>query len=724
MFSTRMKLPVTTAVGVSLLLAAATAFGQEQVLAEVGAAGSTENGDQGIVIPDFTDDDPVNDYADWVVAASDRDFRGFAISATGTALVLDGTVIREFAASGAEKTNAGFPVDCTALEFDVPKGNGTQKTSLSDCGAFTPLNDGTIRIAGQIKRAGFVMIGYTPDTGDVTLKASGTPPSITDMDGDESDEAGSRKGSGYWAVGERKKVVFFPLADEQAFEVVATLNGTQLDGITPFGVGRVIVALTTGELRAVDSGTGASVHLAPLPVCGGKKDPQKFSVRGDPSGTLFVGNLGCREIRLLDGNGQLIQDAELSNPLVLDNPQDFLVQSLDWQSGQGGDFVDCQGANIQLGCEFGAQEDQAVMWSVENITGTDTTFRMFQFVDLVDCRWSSEGISADAACPVINCNTLSDGMCVDPAKELQVLDLAPLLIRADKTGAFEQQAFGDETPPVMAIPAYMRGEECFPSSSDPTDCLDNGYRFHSFFAITDAVFTGNFSADYQIDEFRAAGVSEDPCVIPDPETSVQDINETANLIVYSSDTFDTVSSAEAGRGAVVINDACNGQAAGIRWSAQTVGLELHDEGADAYVHHASRMMQELKQAGDELLCSPFADPDGGPDLGPLLEPSGPDCSAIAKELQQMEDKLATCFGTLYFPQDGSSAENCNAFFTKVQNLQNALDATAWPDPNDPSNLDVLRPNYEGEFRARLASLLFFINSYVFNSVPDGGFLVE
>jgi hypothetical protein len=86
----------------------------------------------------------------------------------------------------------------------------------------------------------------------------------------------------------------------------------------------------------------------------------------------------------------------------------------------------------------------------------------------------------------------------------------------------------------------------------------------------------------------------------------------------------------------------------------------------------------------------------------------------------MEQKLATCFDSLYYPQSGNSSENCNAFFTKVLNLQNVLAAAAWPNP-DTSNLDLLRPNYEGEFRARLATLLFFIESYVFNSVPEGGF---
>jgi hypothetical protein len=86
----------------------------------------------------------------------------------------------------------------------------------------------------------------------------------------------------------------------------------------------------------------------------------------------------------------------------------------------------------------------------------------------------------------------------------------------------------------------------------------------------------------------------------------------------------------------------------------------------------------------------------------------------------MEQKLGTCLDSLYYPQSGSSAENCNAFDTKVQNLQSALAAAAWPNPNIPANFEVLRPNYEGEFRSRLAALIFFLNSYVKKGVPPGG----
>jgi hypothetical protein len=703
-----------------LLLASSLAWSQgEQVLSEVGALGQTiEQGivKQGIVRPDFANKvtTPEADYTDWVAAATGRNFKSFAISVKGTALVLDGTTLREFSTSGQEITDGGFPVDCTELTYGVKKPNGQMSTdSLSSCSAFTPLNDGTIRIAGQAKGKAFVIIGYNPDTDSTVLKASGTPPSIADMDGDEYADAASRKEAGYWAVGDRKKIIFFPLdpaGTEQDFEVVSTINGVTIDAITPFGPNRLIVALTTGELRYVNTETGSATSFASLSsgaLCGlGNKDPQKFSLRGDPTGILFVGNMGCQELTVFDADLKQIapDDSFTGNPFNLDSPAPFHVSGLDWQSGQGGDFIDCQGLSEDAGCEFGAQEKQAVMWNVGNVPGTDTSFRMFQFVDLVDCRWSG-----DRPCPILNCPS-ADGKgtaCPAPNAKDQVLDLAQVLIRADQTGVFKNLAFGDDPVPEMAIPAYMRGEVEYPAEAG--GLKNNGYRFHSFFAVTDAVFTGNFFTDYKIDEFRVG--SADPCFIPGPGSTVADINETANLIVYNSDTFNTVQSAEDGRGGVIINDACNGRAGGYKWSAQTVGLEFHDEEEVAYIDHADRMMLELKEAHDQLLCPV------GPD--PALLP-GSDCTKIGDELNQMEQKLATCFDSLYYPQSGNSSENCNAFFTKVLNLQNVLAAAAWPNP-DTSNLDLLRPNYEGEFRARLATLLFFIESYVFNSVPEGGF---
>jgi hypothetical protein len=708
-----------------ILMSADCSAQGEQVLAEVGAMGR-----QAVVRPDFAN----GDYTNWVELASEGNFRGFAISVFGTALVLDGNVIREYTSAGAVKPpGGGFPYNCTEATFNVPKpGNKVVVDSLATCDTFTPLNDGTLRIAGPTKGGAYVVIAYNPKSQATTLKVNGAP-SISDMDGDQFADSDTRRNAGYWAVGDGKKVIFFPLVAEQNFQVVATLNGMRIDSITPFGINQVVVALDTGELLAVNTTNGTTDSFATLPTgaaCGlARRDPQKFTVRGDPSGTLFVGNRGCHDISIF--NDQLLLTATgdelVSNPFGLDNPA-FLPDSLDWQSGQGGDFADCDAASMSEAegddeCTFGAKEEQAVWWNIQNV-GSDTSYRLFQFIDLVDCRWSTEGISEAVPCPVINCDEFDDGMCVDPGAEKQVLDLAQLLIRADQSGAFKEVAFGDGPVPLMAIPDYMRGEKCYPTLANGGLCDDgtannNGYRFHTFFAVTDAVFTGNFFVDYQINEFREG--SSDPCDIPSPGSEISEINETANLIVYNSDSFGTVDRGlpEGTSGGVIINDGCNGRGSAIKWSAQSIGLELYDDRDRAYVDQAARMMGELKQAKSELLCDVFPDPDTFLLLGPLLDPAGPDCANIQAELDQMEQKQETCFTSLFKPLTGGSVPNCSAFFTKAQNLQDVLNAAAWPIP-DPQDLDpMFRANYEGEFRSRLAALVFFMQSYVLNGPADG-----
>jgi hypothetical protein len=140
---------------------------------------------------------------------------------------------------------------------------------------------------------------------------------------------------------------------------------------------------------------------------------------------------------------------------------------------------------------------------------------MFQFVDLVDCRWTG-----DRPCPIINCSGTDALMGPWPAcptgPELQVLDLAQVLIRVDVTGDFQSAAWGAGPVDVMAIPAYLRAERCFPGIGVQGICdvgeVENGFRFYSFFAVTDAIFTGTFFVDYQVDEFRTGSL--DPCIIP------------------------------------------------------------------------------------------------------------------------------------------------------------------------------------------------------------------
>ncbi len=136
------------------------------------------------------------------------------------------------------------------------------------------------------------------------------------------------------------------------------------------------------------------------------------------------------------------------------------------------------------------------------------------------------------------------------------------------------------------------------------------------------------------------------------------------------------------------------------------------------------MLDELQQVKDQLICSAFPNPYGAGDLGPLLQTA--DCNTIQGQLDQLGRTFATCESALTSPTTGSSQENCNAFFTKVNNLRAVLDDASWPDPETlptplPGPLDpqvlLFKPNYEGEIYQRLITLEFFVRNYMVNSGP-------
>ncbi|MEJ2287307.1 MAG: hypothetical protein P8Y02_01475 [Deinococcales bacterium] len=153
-------------------------------------------------------------------------------------------------------------------------------------------------------------------------------------------------------------------------------------------------------------------------------------------------------------------------------------------------------------------------------------------------------------------------------------------------------------------------------------------------------------------------------------------------------------------------------------------MEFYQETPTLYVDEARIMMSELRQTKDELICEAFPDPDTGELLGPLLPLS--DCATLEGELDQVEQKFNTCIDSLFAAQEGNSAENCNAYFTKMQNLRDVATAAAWPVAPDPvpgEDLRLFEPNYEGEFFVRIDAFEFLMSNYVLKTVPADGIVV-
>ncbi len=793
----------------ALLLVMSPAWSQEQdeqVLADVGVLVINEPGRSGIVRPDFADRDTDSQYFEWldpnspvppVDGAESVNLRSMVISPRGTALVLDGNTVREFNASGVEpplgdRRNNGFPFDCTEPVFLGPKGKDVQ---LSECTAFTALNDGTLRIAGQIK-SGFVIIAAKNlgvDGWDVKLAADGTPPAISDLARAEfAFEEDPDFEPAYYFVGERKTVGRVPIdrdifseqaVSEQNFEIITTLNGKTIDAVAPWVLGQVLVVLDTGEVLQIATrdgmdgawekgdilaSTATDVHFPEVCDPPDRKEPQKYSLRADPINALaYLGNLHCGSVTLLtsSADGSLEQilvsdpledDATLTeNPFLLEDG--LSVTSLDWQEGVTVNVAG-EGCTSPNGptpffnpalpdedyCNLGQIDQQVSLW---NVTAEgDTDKRFFLFKNLVDCRLAAEEDWVGPTCPTVGSCTGDPGT---PGYEC-LLDVAQLAIQADRSGVFTEVAFGGDpkSAPEMLIASNIFGEECYPLD-DPDDgaedleCgegsgkLFNNYRFNVLFAAKDSPFSGEsifrrtFLLDFQINDTRVN--SDDVCIDAYTDESIYDliadapnplplIQETGNLIVYNSSDlrFGTVDRGgdEKDRGGVIINSFCNRGGGGFRFSAYSFGLEYISTDPRHYADEADRMLSELQQAKDELICEP--------DDESLTLLSDSDCQAIENDLRQVRFKFDTCIDSLTKPIQGDSEENCSALDTQIRALRSSVENADWPEllvaPEDalPADLRKLTPNREGEFFSRLDTFVYFLESYVKPSaLPDG-----
>ena len=243
------------------------------------------------------------------------------------------------------------------------------------------------------------------------------------------------------------------------------------------------------------------------------------------------------------------------------------------------------------------------------------------------------------------------------------------------------------------------------------------------------MFDGVFKTQYNLDELRDAGL--DPCDKLDPPSDIADVNQRTNVIAYTPSTYNTIArpGQDIGsdhKGATVINSFCNRSGgSSFNWSGQVVGVEFTETKPDTFLDFTALQMDELQRAKDELLCNENLVLPDGP-AGQLLSDSHCD-DLIQPELDQIRLKLQTCHDSARVIQ-GGSAENCNALFTKIGNLRTRLDfEVTWPAPAafDPENPDadlfrLLRPNYEGEFKARLDAFEFALNDWYLPSIRATG----
>jgi hypothetical protein len=321
-----------------------------QVRAEAVISGSNQlaedptTREDSVIIPDLYDESEVDGlaYGNWVPPELGRDFRAIGFRTLGGLIVQDGTMFREFRANGTERFSGAFPIDCTKLNFQSPKGQRNQDTFLADCQASVILLDNTMRIYGSVNGQGLKGIAYdlenpngenSSDSCTVTFSNPPTPaeilagesrtcgayrvtaeppPQITDAIADESANAVEfRAGPRILLAGDRKSIFAIDITaditvldSEDTVTPVATFNGSKIDSFAVAGQ-YLVIAFEGGGIRRFDLATGADEYLYQHTIWEdpalGRKTPQRFAMRQDPGETVvFALNRAGGNLVVLD----------------------------------------------------------------------------------------------------------------------------------------------------------------------------------------------------------------------------------------------------------------------------------------------------------------------------------------------------------------------------------------------------------------------------------------
>ncbi len=755
-----------------------------QVRSEAVIAGS--NGSQdAIVVPDLYDDDDleVTAFTYWVSPAGDRNFKTIGFRPTGGLIVQDGTMFREFRSNGSQRFSSAFPIDCTKLNFQSPKGQRTQDTFLADCQASVILLDNTMRIYGNVKGQGLKGIAYDlenpngANTDDYCTVAVSTPaeqaaaelrvcgayrvtkeppPQITDAIADESGKAVEfRDGPRILVAGDRKSVFAIDITtditeldSEDTVTPVATFNGSRINSFAVAGQ-YLVIAFDDGEIRRFDLASGADEYLFQHVLCEdpalGKKTLQRFAMRQDPDEVaVFALNRACGNLAVLDPTNLVdpVIDTDddgallfaLTNVALDDSVETINPEAVDARPGESGTFADCEvGETCQLG--QGAEQLTQSGSRIVEVETFDPGYRIFQSF-LIDCRYTG-----DRPCPIVNCpgaDEIGGDETGCPAPEEQILNLTELFIRSDTTGEVGVLVPNRDDP--ATIPGRFRGEKEFPNrTGNPVDCkygvgttpelCFNNYEFYSFFALSDVVFNGPFELTVDVDQFRlnANGIiiSDDPCpvILPsgaDDLTREEEVNDRANVVVHNRDRYDTIPDAVGNRkGAVLIDRACGSKKAG-GYDWSWTSIGLEPADFTARDYlDFAKLQLQELFQVKEVLLCTAFDDPDTFDSVQIL--SEADCDLVQTELEQVGGKAGVCFDALLRPQQGDSRENCGALFAQIDNLVNTVEnRIIRPDPAIAADILKLKPAYLAEFEARIGAFRFSTEEWLLKVTPSGG----
>lgn len=759
----RPKNPITVMMLVLPILLFSTVSRGDTQVNSTGLISGQSAGGNGLAEPNFLIDPdqgkPVPSY-DLFVEPNGFDFRVVEFG-EGSINVLDGNALRRFTAGGEQIIDPAFPVLCTNIFVPQPKRNDPDaKQSLSACTSMLSLPDGTFRLFGSDKGKKLVSYKYDPATANCTpededwdplsdplkecsgsLAVAGAPPQAAEavVDSNELTSTRAATADAYWLVADKNSVYLFELETDfttgQLAEVdsgkrIQRISGKNLTGIAPFTNGQVIVADDDGMLYRLNKdggGTWTTTAAKQMPTYGDNKTEQNFRVQSDENEELlYVSNQAGGRIDILNPDDNL---TEFQPTLMLDDPQDFFPSDIDIIGAILGSWDECASGGGGI-CPVDNTPGAGYVQDVDATppAGGDNTFTGKKFV-LQDCRYEPNTLPPNVDCPVACPAGYSD------IKECD-LDVIALALIADPS-------FADLLPDPNGqglLPWWLRADLEFPSSIDG-EPVDNKATFFYYHVKTSAAFENLATAIYDIDVIRGDLAPEtlpdggdELCPDPQQEQSVLEVNERTNMIAYLPDFFDTVrcdfddpsqsacSLETVQKSAfIAIDDCTNPRRAPVNgFSGHVVGIEAASETVDTFRNIASLQNAELQAFKDKVLCdATYAFPDGtlaGIDRSGLDDAilSQFDCGNIQGILDQTAAKWAVC-GAASNPSQGNSAENCNALFTQIGNLETIIETgVLWPeqlDPADSKEFLLLKMNPKGEFLLRLRAFTYGVSNW-------------
>ena len=488
---------------------------------------------------------------------------------------------------------------------------------------------------------------------------------------------------------------------------------------------RIMLAETDGtpDAREVFDLSGQD----PLEQCN-FADDQHYGIRTSPkSGLTYVTDRLFCQVRAL----QPVFDTP-TNPLdtqlvgfvsATDTSGDLTLSTADGTLGTysvlgptlaPGESIDLTECGVGETCTLvsGTVSGQAAtMSNVTTVPNSETGMTLFLIEGLPDCRLILDACvdllgldeMADPLTELVSAGVIIDRLNASGDPAGQLLNVTPLL-PLEVT-----EPFNGVLPPMWISQQYQAQSE--PGEKD-------GF-FNAFFGFTDANFSGVFDIEVEVAELTGY---ERGCRAGDPDnTPVGDLIGGYDVAVKVSEGYISIDKSYIGGSpdheVMLTNTDCgSSRMSGSRWSLWAFDLGFSPDTFDGTTITAGddavfakllvSLYRDLDRTVNELAC---VNADG--QMTSPLDTIA--CGNFNSTLLNTLDKLDKCLDATIEPKQSSRNQNCQAYVSQFQNLQNTV-ANFTLTGQDPANRI-------GEIGVRMRVIDNVYINLFFPSIPDEGF---